>query len=170
MSEEPDNESIDQFIVFAAYGEVMLGFQLMELSLWSLNAINLKPAIQAAQATAKVEKWNGTTFGDLLRGLRTQPHWPPDLLDQLDRALEARNYLAHHFLREYFVLKPSVDARDRATAQLAEIARRQEMLQDELDAHLRSIGVPNVDELDDELIEELDALRPTSWSAEDADT
>ncbi|WP_433020566.1 hypothetical protein [Kribbella sp. CA-294648] len=167
MSEAPDGERIDQFIVFAAYGEVMLGFQLMELSLWSLNAINLKPAIQAQQATAKVEKWNGTTFGDLLRGLRTQPHWPPDLLDQLDGALDARNYLAHHFLREHFVLKPSLDTRDRATAQLAEIARRQEKLQSELDTHLRSVGVPDVDKLDDDLLEDLDTLRPTSWSAEE---
>lgn len=167
MSEVPDDESTDQFIVFAAYGEVMLGFQLMELSLWSLNAINLKPAIQAAQASAKVEKWNGTSFGDLLRGLRTQPHWPRDLLDQLDGALDARNYLAHHFLREYFVLKPSLNARDRATAQLAEIARRQKKLQSELDTHLRSVGVPDVDELDDDLLDDLDALKPTSWSAEE---
>ncbi|NIK54648.1 hypothetical protein [Kribbella shirazensis] len=92
------------------------------------------------------------------------------MLDQLDGALEARNYLAHQFLREYFVLKPSVDARDRATAQLAEIARRQEKLQSELDIHLRSVGVPDVDELDDRLLNELDALRPTTWLAGKTDT
>jgi hypothetical protein len=141
----------------------------IELSLWSLHAINLKRGIQPHQVTAKVERWNGTTFGDRLRGMRAQTHWPADLLEELDHALEARNYLAHHFLREYFVLTPSLEARDQATAQLVHIADRLETLQTQLDAHLRSIGVPDVDELDEDLIKELDALRPTSWTTGSTD-
>lgn len=160
---EPSSEELDQFIIFGGYGEVMYRFQVLEMGLWGLLARSIKPATTMDQAMAKVEKWNGTTFGELMRGIKNQPHWPKDLLAELLNAVELRNYLAHHFLREYFIAQRTKANRDSAAQELANMANWLDDLSDELDAHLASQGIASIDNLDEETAAEIDALRPKDW-------
>jgi hypothetical protein len=127
-SEVPD-ERVDQFIVYGAYGEVMHQFQVFELTLWGFLTRGIKPGMSESQAFDKVTKWDGTTLGALVRGLKSQGHWPEGMVEPLEQAVETRNYLAHHFLREYFVVAPSEKVKKQATEQLANVSTRLEDLQ-----------------------------------------
>jgi len=160
---EPSDERLDQFIIFAGFGEVMHRFQVLEMSLWGLLAHGIKPATQEHQVLAKLEQWNATTFGKLMRGMKNQGHWPPDLLDKLLHSVDVRNYLAHHFLREYFIAERSEANRDNAAQELANLANWLDDLSDELDAHLASQGIASVDDLDEETAADIDAMRPKDW-------
>ena len=161
-SEVPD-EQVDQFIVYGAYGEVMHQFQVFELTLWGFLTRGIKPGMSESQAFDRVTKWDGTTLGALVRGLKSQDHWPEGMVESLEQAVETRNYLAHHFLREYFVVTPSEKVKKQATGQLANVSTRLEDLQEALEAHLRLLGVAGIEELDEEAQAEIDKLRPTEW-------
>ncbi len=63
-------ESVDQFIIYAGYGEVMHRLQVLELSLWMIQSRGIKSQTRLDQAMAKVEKWNATTLGELPRAPR----------------------------------------------------------------------------------------------------
>lgn len=156
-------ESVDQFIIYGGYGEVMHRLQVLELSLWMIQTRSIKSGTRLDQAMTKVEKWNATSFGELMRGMRTQTHWPDGLVDKLLKAVEIRNYLAHHYLREYFMVAPSKANRERAAQELADLSVWVEQLIDELDNHIRSLGVASVEQLADETIREIEALRPVEW-------
>jgi hypothetical protein len=91
------------------------------------------------------------------------------LIDSLEEAAQTRNYLAHHFLRNYFLVAPSEKNKEQATKQLAEVSARLEDLQEALEAHLRFLGVPDLDELDEETMAEIDKLRPTEWLGKPAE-
>ncbi|HST47092.1 hypothetical protein [Jatrophihabitans sp.] len=160
---ESNDEQIDQFIIFAGYGEVMHRFQLLEMGLWGLLSKSIKPATTMDQAIAKVKKWNGTTLGELMRGMKGQTHWPPELLAKLLRSVEIRNYLAHHFLREYFIAERSMENRKTATQELADLANWLDALSAELDDHLATQGITTLEVLDPETAAEIDALRPKDW-------
>lgn len=160
---ESADDRIDQFIIYAGYGEVMHRFQVFELTLWIFFTRSIKPGTSLEQAMDRVWKWNGTTLGSLVRGLKSQDHWPDGLVDSLEAAVQTRNYLAHHFLREYFAVTPSEENKTRATKELAEVSVRLEDLQQQLEAHLRSLGVAGAHELDEETQAEIDKLRPTNW-------
>jgi hypothetical protein len=110
-----------------------------------------------------VEKWNGTTLGELMRGMRNQPHWPAGLVDKLLKAVDFRNYLAHHFLREHFVVTPSAANREKAAQKLADLSVWVDELGEELDSHIRSLGIAEIDHLDDEMQAQIDELRPSEW-------
>jgi hypothetical protein len=163
---EVPSERVDQFIVYAVYGEVMHKFQVFEMTLWGFLTRGIKPGMSESQAFDRVTKWDGTTLGALVRGLKIQSHWPEGMIESLEQAVETRNYLAHHFLREYFVVAPSEKIKEQATAQLAQVSVRLEELEETLEAHLRSLGVPGVEELDEEAQAEIDRLRPTEWFGE----
>ena len=96
----------DQFIVYAGYGEVMHRFQTFELLLWQFLVRGIKRGSSLAQGVGqgpdKIIKWDNTTAGAIVRGLKSQAHWPDGMIDSLQEAVETRNYLADHFLREYF--------------------------------------------------------------------
>ncbi|RSN61527.1 hypothetical protein DMH01_15575 [Amycolatopsis sp. WAC 04182] len=138
-------------------------FQILELPLWGFLARNLKSGITFDQGTAKVERWDATTFGKLWRGLRTQDHWPAGLVAELDQAVKARNYLAHHFLREYFLVVSSDEHREDALTQLARIGKRLDAVLTRLGEHGGALGLPDDDELDEQTRQKIEALRPTSW-------
>jgi hypothetical protein len=161
-SEIPDERG-DQFIVYGAYGEVMHQFQVFEMTLWGFLTRGIRSGMSESQALDRITKWDGTTLGQLVRGLKSQDHWPEGMVESLEQAVEARNYLAHHFLREYFVVAPSKKVKKQATEQLANVSARLEDLEEALEAHLRSLGVPGVEELDEEAWAEIDKLRPTEW-------
>ena len=138
--------------------------QVLELSLWLIQSRGIKEKSTLEQGMAKVEKWNGTTLGELMRGMKNQPHWPPGLVDKLMKAVDLRNYLAHHYLREYFAIRPSETNRERAAEELAQLSVFVEELIEELDAHVASLGVPIDDsQLDEEMRMEIDQLRPSEW-------
>lgn len=154
---------VDQFIVYAGYGEVMHRLQVLEMSLWGIQTRGIKPNTTLDQALNKVARWNNTTLGEMLRGMRNQPHWPEGLIERLLDAVEARNYLAHHFLREYFLVRPSPTNREHATETLADLSVRLDRLIDEVDAHAATLGVVYDEALDQETREAIDALRPSEW-------
>jgi hypothetical protein len=129
----------------------------------------IKPGMSESQAFDRITKWDGTTLGQLVRGLKSQSHWPEDMIESLEQAVEARNCLAHHFFREYFVVAPSERVRQQATEQLAHVSARLEDLREALEAHLRSLGVPGIEELDEEARTEIDNLRPKDWLGESAE-
>jgi hypothetical protein len=160
---EASGEHVDQFIIYAGYGEVMHRFQTFELLLWQFLVRGIKRGSSLAQAMDKIIKWDNTTAGAIVRGLKSQAHWPDGMIDSLQEAVETRNYLAHHFLREYFMVTPSEEIRDRAAEQLAEVSVRLEDLQEALEAHLWSLGITGMEELDEEARAEIDKLRPTEW-------
>jgi hypothetical protein len=164
-SEVPD-ERVDQFIVYGAYGEVMHQFQVFEMTMWGSLTRGIKPGMSESQAFDRITKWDGTTLGQLVRGLKTQDHWPDGMTESLEQAVEARNYLAHHFLREYFAVTPSERVKQQATEQLAHVSARLEDLEEALEDHLRSLGVPGIEELDEEAQAEIDKLRPKEWLGE----
>ena len=144
-------------------------FQVFEMTLWGFLTRGIKPGMSESQAFDRVTKWDGTTLGQLVRGLKTQGHWPEGMIESLEQAVETRNYLAHHFLREYFVVTPSERVRQQARKQLARVSARLEDLEEALEAHLRSLGVHDIEELDEEARDEIDKLRPTEWLDESAD-
>ena len=156
-------ERVDQFIIYAGYGEVMHRFQTLELLLWQFLVRGIKPGSSPAQSMDKITKWDNTTVGAIVRGLKSQAHWPDGLIDSLQEAVNARNYLAHHFLREYFMVTPSEENRDRAAKELASVSVRLESLQEALEAHLRSLGVADPEDLSEDIRAEIDKLRPTEW-------
>jgi hypothetical protein len=88
----------------------------------------------------KVKKWDATTLGKLVRGMKNQPDWPPGVVEELLGAVETRNYLANHFLREYFVVRPSEEAREEAAETLGNVSSRLDDLQEALDQHLKAVG------------------------------
>jgi hypothetical protein len=160
---DSNEERVDQFIVYAAYGEIMHQFQIFELTLWRFLTRSIKSGTTLDQAMQKVEKWDATTLGKIVRGLKSQTHWPAGLIDELVDAVDARNYFAHHFLREYFMATPSERIKNEAVHQLAKVSVRLNDLQEALEAHLSSLGVPSIEDLDDETRADLQELRATEW-------
>jgi hypothetical protein len=162
-AETAGEEHVDQFIVYGGYGNVMHQLQGLELTLWGFLTTAIKPGTSLDQGMKKVEKWNGTTIGNLVRGLKNQSHWPAGLVEQLEMAVEIRNYLAHHFLREYFAVAPSQTARQEASQWLADVSTWLESVEEELEAHQRALGIAGLEDLDEYALAEIDKLRPTEW-------
>lgn len=85
------------------------------------------------------------------------------MIESLEEAAQTRNYLAHHFLRNYFMVTPSEKIKALATSKLVNVSVRLEDLREALEDHLRSLGVVGSEELDEETMAEIDKLRPTEW-------
>lgn len=150
-------------LVYVGYAGLMLQFQLMELSLWAIQALSVRSNSTEEQAFVRVEKWNSTTFGALVRGMKNQNHWPAGMGDELEQAVALRNHLAHHFLREFFLVAPSTEHFEDGVQQLLDWSLKVEDLDDRLMKHARKLGVPDLSDLDDGMRAELDELRPRSW-------
>jgi len=58
--------------------------------------------------------------------------------------------------------------KEQPTTELAEMSAQLEDLQEALEAHLRSLGVAGIEELDEETGAEIDKLRPKGWLRESA--
>lgn len=164
------DHELDEGIIYVGYGDLMRKLQLMELNLWQILALRMKPKVQADQAFTKVEKWDGTTFGSLVRGMKEQEHWPNGLVQDLLQAVELRNHLAHNFLREFFLAEPSQDNYQRGADQLIEWHERVDQLDADLEAHIAAMSDVSWDDLDDDLKAEIDAMRPQTWPLVDPRT
>lgn len=163
---ESGDEVVDQSVIYRAYGDVMHKFQVFELALWQLQSRGIRPGTTLDQAMQKVEAWNRTTFGQFMRGMRNQSDWPDGLVERLLTAVDSRNYLAHHFLREYFMVEPTEENRDRALQDLAELFAWLDRLASDLDEHLRTLCLEVPDDSDDELAK-IEALRRKKFFYED---
>jgi hypothetical protein len=161
--EEIGTENVDQFVVYGAFGQIMHKFQVFELVLWGFLTRRIRPGTTLDQAMERVIRWDSTTFGQLWRGMRNQDHWPDGIVEEVNGAVDARNYLAHHFLREYFLAEPSSGNRNDALTHLANVANRLDTLMSQLEAHSRKLGIAEFDQLDEETRREIDAMRPESW-------
>jgi hypothetical protein len=53
--------------------------------------------------------------------------------------------------------------KNQATEQLARVSARLDDLEEAIEAHLRSLGVAGIEELDDEARAEIERLRPKDW-------
>jgi hypothetical protein len=169
MSEDQDQEfsaEVGRYMVFAAYGELMLEFQSLELTMYQFLSMRVKQKTTLDQWNRKVEGWYGTTLGRLYGSVKAQGHLAQSLAEELDGAVETRNYLAHRFLIEWTIVVPSIEARDAALEYLAMISDRLTSLEEALADHLRTQGIDveaELDNLDEETQREIEALRPTRW-------
>ena len=164
---EPSGEKVDQSIIYGAYGELMHKFQAFELLLWQLQSRSSKPGTTLEQSMETVEAWNRTTFGHFMRVLRTQSQWPDDLVERLLTAVDSRNYLAHHYLREHFTMVRTQAYTDRALQDLAELSAWLDRLTRDLDEHLRTPGSEAPHDSDRELAK-IEALRRQNLFHEEA--
>ncbi|HEV2260149.1 MAG TPA: hypothetical protein VGS06_44145 [Streptosporangiaceae bacterium] len=157
------DDGVSEYLIYIGYGEVMRRFQVLELGLWGLLTRKIKPGTNLGQAMEMVARWDGTTFGQLMRGMKNQEHWPEGLVAKLMEAVEIRNYLAHHFLREFFMAAPSQENLHDASSQLADLSVWLDELDAELDAHLASLGIETASSIDAEAMALADSLRPEKW-------
>jgi hypothetical protein len=169
----PDNgrvdDELDEGIIYIGYGDLMRKLQLMELHLWQIQALRMNPKMQAKHAFEKVEKLDGTAFGSLVRGMKTQDHWPEGMVDDLLQAVALRNYLAHNFLREFFLAEPSQDNYARGAQRLVDWHEKVDALDAALETHIATMSDATWDDLDDDLKAEIEAMRPKIWPLTSAD-
>ena len=169
MSEDQDQEfnaEVGRYMVFAAYGELMLDFQSLELTMHQFLSMRVKQKTTLDQWNRKIEGWYGTTLGRLYSSVKVQGHLTQSLAEELDGAVETRNYLTHRFLIEWAIVVPSIEVRDTALEYLAIISNRLTALEEALADHLRTQGIDveaELDSLDEETRREIEALRPTRW-------
>jgi hypothetical protein len=133
----------------------------MELTLFEILSHGIERKSTLDQGLAKVTGWFGNSLGTIIRNVR--PYLPQVLADELGEALAARNFLAHHFLREWAVITPSTESTDAALADLDRYSTGLDALNRALEDHMRSQGWEPDPELDEDTQREIDALRPTTW-------
>lgn len=158
-----DQAAVDRFTIYGAYGEIMHKFQVLELVLWGFQSRSIKSGTTVDQAMERISRWDSTTLGSMWRGMRTQDHWPDGMVDEVDHAVLRRNFLAHHFLRECFVVKPSPEHHQRVLTELAAIHARLDRIMGDMETHSRACGIADLEDLDKEAREEIEAFRPTTW-------
>jgi hypothetical protein len=159
MNEEADLQSAA--VVYIGYGQVMHKFQLIEMNLWAVKALHFKPGVQPHQAFAKLANWDSkAVFGGLVEELKNQPHWPRDMIDRLRAAAQVRNYLAHRFLREFFVTEESEENYGRGIEQLIAWSEMVDKLDADLEVHVTELAGGD---MDDETKAELAQLIPKRW-------
>ncbi len=143
-----------------AYGEVMLRFQLLEMSYWSILAVRKPPGMSLDQHIAKLTEWDRQTGERLIKALG----FPDDLHDEAMTAVNTRNLLAHRFLRERVVFFSDPRASNDVARTLAEVQVKIDEFEERLYAYMRGLGI---EELDETEIEELGLEPPdfTTWSA-----
>ena len=163
MSDEdqPDAD-VFRFVLFGAYGEIMLRFQLLEMSYWSILAARMKRGVQLDQGMQKVEGWERQTGERLVKALGL----PDELRDEATTAVNTRNYLAHSFLRDRAPFLGVKGAAEAAAEELAEVSARLDEFEARLETYMRDVGVPELSE--DELQKlGLDvAVDPAQWLAQ----
>lgn len=160
MTDEPSNADVSRFIIMGAYGEIMLRFQLLELDFWSLLVMQQKAGMSFDQRMNKIESWDRATMGRLLRGIAEMPE---ELDAECLRAVDARNYLAHRWLRDRAMFFADRRAGSVFGDELAEVSRRL----DDLDAAMNSFklerGVPEISDAELEQLGLQESPSLDSW-------
>ncbi len=160
-TDEVDDVVVGRFVAMGAYGEVMLRFQLLEMSYWSILAARKPPAMSLDQHITKLTEWDRQTGERLIKALGL----PDDLHGEAMIAVNTRNLLAHRFLRERAVFFGDPRASHKAARVLAEVEVKIDEFEERLDAYMRGLGI---EELDEAKIEALGLAEPpdfATWSA-----
>ena len=160
-TDEVDDTAVARFVAMGAYGEVMLRFQLLEMSYWSILAARKPPGMSLDQHIAKLTEWDRQTGERLIKALGL----PGDLRDEAMTAVNTRNLLAHRFLRERAVFFSDPRASHEAARVLAEVEVKIDEFEKRLNAYMRELGI---EELDESTIEALELAVPpdfATWSA-----
>ncbi|WP_284741899.1 hypothetical protein [Amycolatopsis sp. RTGN1] len=152
---EPDLKpgNVARFVVFGAFGELLARFQVLELTFWGILAHRQKRGMTLDQRLAKIEGWNRGVLGNLVAAADL----PAELEEEARRAVEARNYLVHRFMRDRMPFLHDTAFCERVGTELAEVSGRLDDFESALGEHTRALGVPEV--TDDEL-EELGLANP----------
>src|SRR5215204_3540419 len=133
MSEERFFTPADR-LIFIQYGATMVLVQQFEWSLKRLSSLytELPENPTFEEAWKAIEKNLKLPAGPLINQLANRGRIPKELLEELWRAKEDRNYLAHEYIYGY-VLRKSWDAANprHAFADLQEKARYFQELYDE---------------------------------------
>lgn len=114
--------------IYAQYGRAMLGFQVVEAGLVRI-AIPTLPEPRAGatveEAWRDVDKLYGKTMGHVKHKIENGVEGiPSKLVDELTWGLEARNTLAHNYLRDRLAALQDADARQTMIAELDGIIER----------------------------------------------
>jgi hypothetical protein len=160
--DDQPHADVSRFVLFGAYGEIMLRFQLLEMSYWSILAARMQRGVQLDQGMQKVKGWERQTGERLIKALGL----PDELHDEAFTVVNIRNYLAHSFLRDRAPFLSVEGAAEAAAEELAELSARLDEFEARLETYMRDVGVPDLSE--DELKQlGLDvALDPADWLAE----
>jgi hypothetical protein len=151
-----DDVAAARCAAMGAYGEVMLRFQLLEMSYWSILAARKPRGMNWDQYTAKLTGWDRQTGERLINALGL----PSDLQDEAITAVNTRNLLAHRFLRERAVFFGDPRASNDATRVLAEVEQKINEFEQRLNSYMRELSI---DELDDDELEELERAAPPNF-------
>ena len=160
-TDEVDDTAVARFVAMGAYGEVMLRFQLLEMSYWSILAARKPSGMSLDQHIVKLAEWDRQTGERLIKALGL----PDDLRDEAMTAVNTRNLLAHRFLRERAVFFSDPQASHEAARVLAEVEVKIDEFEERLNAYMRELGIDGLDESD---IEALELAAPpdfATWSA-----
>jgi hypothetical protein len=127
-----------------------------------------KPAEAALPGIEDIERSGQEVLDTTLGGLVHQAKdlLPNNLSSELAEVIKERNYLVHHFLREYFMAQRSVQNRDQAKEYLLGVSSQLGELSNQLDAYLESLGLATPDTLEPELQAQINLLRPKEWPLE----
>jgi hypothetical protein len=155
-TDEVDDTAVARYVAMNAYGEVMLRFQLLEMSYWRVLAARKPPGMSLGQHIAKLTEWDRQTGERLIKALGL----PDDLRDEAMTAVNTRNMLAHRFLRERAVFLGDPLASNDAARVLAEVKVKIDEFEERLSAYMRELGIEELDEAEIEVLSW--RSRPTS--------
>jgi hypothetical protein len=155
--------------ILAAYGQLMLQLQLLEMNFWVMRTANLTRGMSEAQVLEAIKKWDHTTFGDLVRGLKGQGHFDEDLRWKLDQLVELRNHVAHNFLREFFVAEHRPANYRRGLESIHRWQLLVEELNHDLERYVDGAFGDGWDQLSDAEAAEIANLQPKRWPLVDSD-
>jgi hypothetical protein len=160
-TDEVDGTAVARFVAMGAYGEVMLRFQLLEMSYWSILAARKRRGMSLGQHIAKLTEWDRQTGERLIKALGL----PDDLRDEAMTAVNTRNLLAHRFLRERAVFFSDPQASYEAARVLAEVEVKIDEFEERLDAYMRELGIEGLDESEIEALGLAESPDFGTWSA-----
>ncbi|WNV83190.1 hypothetical protein [Umezawaea sp. Da 62-37] len=143
----PDTGNVARFVVFGAFGEILARFQVLELAFWGILAHRQKRGMTLEQRMGKIEGWNRGVLGNLVAAADL----PAELDEEAHRAVEARNYLVHRFMRDRMPFLHDAAFCEQVGTELAKVSSRLDDFETALGDHTRALGVPEV--TDDELSE-----------------
>jgi hypothetical protein len=119
----------DQYDLYAQFGIAAEKAQTLELEAGNFVLTYLGLFFKPGQITEEQRKFlsslvddmNHKTLGRLLKGIKGLATFDPSFLATVERALERRNYLTHHFFRSHNFAINSVEGRRTMIAELKKI-------------------------------------------------
>jgi hypothetical protein len=160
-----DDVAVARFTAMGAYGEIMLRFQLLEMSYWSILASKKPRGMSLDQHIAKLTEWDRQTGERLINALGL----PPDLHDEAIIAVNTRNLLAHRFLRERAVFFGDPRSSNDAARVLAEVDKKIDVFEQRLNSYMRELSIGELDEDERAALERAIPPNFDTWSLMVAD-